>query len=42
MMISRLYIYIIASMSFELQTQHENMNAYVKIIHLKKLFDMTR
>jgi len=30
----------LASMSLELQTQHENMDAHIIIIHLKKLFDV--
>jgi hypothetical protein len=30
---------MLASMSPELQRQHENMNVYIMIMHLKELFD---
>ena len=31
---------MLSSMSLELQTYHENMDAYVVIMHFKELFDV--
>ena len=33
---------MLSSMSLELQTYHENMDAYIIIMHLKELFNVIR